>query len=284
MKRWQAVVVGLSTVGAVAQIQAGPIHIVVNRGDYPTAQAAAGDEANVCWDDGNDADDIVCTECFAAVELQKYLRKMAGDAGQSWYVIADDDEVPADGELILLGSPRTNKAVRKWAARLGINEATFDDLGPEGYVIKCAGKGDPGSADTAEASGIDLEHRRELAVKTLRERAQQCPPQSPEANGAKEDEAVPSTPARTEAPAVASQAAPGYSFEADIVTNSAMDLSIDLDLSEVVRRVAREDGDGWDLQIVEEPESFPDEFAPEPPVPLKEIWWKGERLVPLQGE
>lgn len=83
--------------------------------------------------------------------------------------------------------------------------------------------------------------------------------------------------------AVASQAAPGYSFEADIVTNNAMDLSIDLDLSEVVRRVAREDGDGWDLQIVEEPESFPDEFAPEPPVPLKEIWWKGERLVPLDA-
>lgn len=81
--------------------------------------------------------------------------------------------------------------------------------------------------------------------------------------------------------AVASQAAPGYSFEADIVTNTAMDLSIELDLSEAVRRVPKEDGDGYDLQVVEEPESFPDESAPEPPVLLKEIFWKGERLVPL---
>ena len=79
---------------------------------------------------------------------------------------------------------------------------------------------------------------------------------------------------------VASQAAEGYSFEADILTNSAMDLSIDLDLTESVRAVKRDDG-GWDMQIVEEPESFPDEFAPSPPVLLKEIWWKGERLVPL---
>lgn len=80
---------------------------------------------------------------------------------------------------------------------------------------------------------------------------------------------------------VASQAAAGYSFEADIVTNSAMDLSIDLDLTETVIRVPKEGGAGWDMQIVEEPESFPDEFAPSPPVNLKEIWWKDERLVPL---
>ena len=50
---------------------------------------------------------------------------------------------------------------------------------------------------------------------------------------------------------------------------------------ETVIRVAKEDGTGWDMQIVEEPESFPDEFAPTPPVNLKEIWWKDERLVPL---
>lgn len=82
---------------------------------------------------------------------------------------------------------------------------------------------------------------------------------------------------------VASQAAEGYGFEADILTNAAMDLSIELDLTESVRAVKREDG-GWDMQIVEEPESFPDDIAPEPPVLLKEIWWKGERLVPLADE
>ena len=83
--------------------------------------------------------------------------------------------------------------------------------------------------------------------------------------------------------AVASQAASGYTFEADIATNTAMDLSIDLDLSEPVRRVPKDDGEGYNLQVVEEPESFPDEFATVPPVLLKEIFWKGERLVPLDA-
>jgi hypothetical protein len=78
---------------------------------------------------------------------------------------------------------------------------------------------------------------------------------------------------------VASQAADGYAFEADIMTNSALDLSIDLALTEAVTAVRREDG-GWDMQIVEEPESFPDDFAASPPVPLKEIWWKDARLIP----
>lgn len=82
---------------------------------------------------------------------------------------------------------------------------------------------------------------------------------------------------------VASQAAEGYSFEADIMTNEAIDLSIDLALTEAVVAV-RNDAGGWDMQIVEEPECFPDDFAPQPPVPLKEIWWRGERLVPLRDE
>lgn len=38
-----------------------------------------------------------------------------------------------------------------------------------------------------------------------------------------------------------------------------MDSSIELDLSETVRRV-QDDGDGYDLQVVEEPESSLDEF------------------------
>lgn len=79
---------------------------------------------------------------------------------------------------------------------------------------------------------------------------------------------------------VASQAADGYSFEADIMTNSMMDLSFDLNLTEAVTAVARPDG-GWDMQIVEEPETFPDDFAPVPPALLKEIYWKDERLIPL---
>ncbi len=123
------VVIGMASLGS-----AGPIHIVVNVGDYPSAQKAAVDEGNVGWDDGKDADDIICTECFAAVELQHYLRKMTGDAGR--FGIVDDDKLPSDGALILLGNPKTNKAVAGATLKIGLTDATFAALGKEGYLIK----------------------------------------------------------------------------------------------------------------------------------------------------
>lgn len=79
---------------------------------------------------------------------------------------------------------------------------------------------------------------------------------------------------------VASHAADGYRFEADILTNTAMDLSIDIDLTEAITAVRRDDG-GWDMQIVEEPPSFDDNVTgADAPVLLKEIWWQNEPLIP----
>jgi hypothetical protein len=118
----------------VSPALAGPVHIVVNFGKYPSAEAAAIDEANVGWDDGNDADDIICTECFAAVELQRCLRKMTGDSGR--FDIVDDDKVPDDGALIILGNPRTNKLLSSGLMKLDLKEADFAGLGNEGYLIK----------------------------------------------------------------------------------------------------------------------------------------------------
>ncbi len=104
--------------------------IVVNRGEYKTAEEAANDEANVKWDDGDDADDIICTENFAALELQRYLRKLAGASGQDNYQIVDDHEVMLDADhLILIGNPRTNKAS-------ALPLAEFDGLGQEGYIVR----------------------------------------------------------------------------------------------------------------------------------------------------
>ncbi len=117
----------------VGPAPAAPIHIVVNMGDYPSAQAASDDEANIGWDDGKDADDIICTECFAAVELQQYLRKMTGDAAR--FGIVDDDKVPAEGELILIGNAKTNTCIGKHAAALNVDDA-FAATGREGFIIK----------------------------------------------------------------------------------------------------------------------------------------------------
>jgi len=127
---------------SAASAQGGAGHIVVNMGDYASAQQAATDEANVGWDDGKDADDVICTECFAAVELQRCLRKMTGDGAR--FDVVDDDKAPADGALILLGNPKTNKQVAACAMKLGLNDAAFA-VGAGGGAVG-AGWGDTGGA------------------------------------------------------------------------------------------------------------------------------------------
>lgn len=111
-----------------------PIHIIVDMGEYPSAKAASDDEANIGWDDGKDADDIICTQCFAARELQEYLRKITGDTDR--FEIYDDDKVPAEGELILLGNIETNKVIAKCAPRMGQDQAVFEACGREGFIIE----------------------------------------------------------------------------------------------------------------------------------------------------
>ena len=73
----------------------------------------------------------------------------------------------------------------------------------------------------------------------------------------------------------------GYSFDADIMDNQTVDLGIELQLSEQVKLTSREGG-GWNLEHLAEPDPlFPDD-APlvDPSALLREIWWKGEQLVP----
>jgi len=109
--------------------------LVVNLGAQPSAEAAGLGEAQVNWLDADRTDDTVCTECFAALELQRYLRKLAGRT--DGFSIVDDDSTPA-GELILVGGPGSNAASRRWAAALGVDAQHLDALGPEGYRLKTA--------------------------------------------------------------------------------------------------------------------------------------------------
>lgn len=81
---------------------------------------------------------------------------------------------------------------------------------------------------------------------------------------------------------IASSAAPGFSFEADIIDKDVIDLSIDLALSEVVTVARRVDG-GFDMEHQVEPETmFPDDLPIVDGDPtLTELWWRGERVLPL---
>ncbi|MBN2296806.1 MAG: DUF4838 domain-containing protein [Pirellulales bacterium] len=113
---------------------ADPVHIVVDCGDHSSAEKAGQAEADVDWLDGDITDDTICTQCFAACELQRILRKMTGRPDD--FTIVDDNRCPAKGELILIGGPESNVVSRRMAAGLGIDARQLGGLGRDGYFIK----------------------------------------------------------------------------------------------------------------------------------------------------
>jgi len=109
--------------------------IVVNFGTYRSPHEAGRAEAKVNWLDADTRDDTVCTEAFAALELQRYLRKMTGREDD--FPIVGDKRLP-DGALILVGGPHSNAQSHHLAPALGIDPTGLARLGPEGYRIKSA--------------------------------------------------------------------------------------------------------------------------------------------------
>lgn len=109
------------------------VQIVVNFGPYASPEAAALSEDKVNWLDADTGDDTVCSECFAAVELQSYLRKLTGRTTD--FEIVDDDAT-TQGELILVGGPASNALARKLSPALGADATSLAALGPEDYRLK----------------------------------------------------------------------------------------------------------------------------------------------------
>jgi hypothetical protein len=109
--------------------------IAVDFGRFPTAQAAAQGEEQVNWLDADRADDSACTQCFAALELQRYLRRMTGRADD--FAVTDHARVPPSGDVIVVGWPAAPGA-RALVNALGVTEDQLAPLGPEGYRIKSA--------------------------------------------------------------------------------------------------------------------------------------------------
>ncbi len=118
---------------------AGRLHaetgIVVNLGPHPSAETAGHAEAEVDWLDADTSDDTVVTECFAALELARVLRRATGRTGD--FAILDDDE-PGRGDLILVGGPASNATARRMAPAIGVNEQELARLGPQAYRIRSA--------------------------------------------------------------------------------------------------------------------------------------------------
>jgi hypothetical protein len=114
----------------------GPTHIVVNFGPHPSAQIAGHSEAQVDWLDPDTTDDTVCTECFAALELQHYLRKITGRP-EDFRIVDDDGPLP-EGDLVLVGRPARQRGPASGASHWPSTPSDSPGLGPEGYHIKSA--------------------------------------------------------------------------------------------------------------------------------------------------
>jgi hypothetical protein len=107
--------------------------IVVNCGPFSSPAIAGEAEKQVNWDDADTSDDTACTESFAALELQRCLREMTGRAND--FAIIKDDAA-SQGDLILVGGPKSNAVSRRLAPQLGLDADKLAALGPQGYCIK----------------------------------------------------------------------------------------------------------------------------------------------------
>jgi hypothetical protein len=107
--------------------------IAVNVGNYPSAEAAARAEASIDWLNAKTAEGAACTQCFAAMELQRCLRRMTGRSDD--FPIVADDKAP-DGDLIIVGGPAANAAAKGRLTELETKPQDLEDLGPEDYIIK----------------------------------------------------------------------------------------------------------------------------------------------------
>lgn len=108
----------------VASVAAwGKVTIVVNRGPFDSIEEAACGEATVDFWDADRTDDRACTECFAAVELKRFLARVTA-LDDSDIVLAGVDSMPA-GDVFLLGSAASNPLVAPYARDIKTDESFF---------------------------------------------------------------------------------------------------------------------------------------------------------------
>ncbi len=110
------------------------IKIVVGHGGYADALQASTAQHTINWWDTTDTNAVVCTECFAAVQLRMYLCKIAGvdvDNHKVFPIVSDDHK--HQGDQILIGNQKTNSEIRR------LNNSSYNttiaELSPEGCHV-----------------------------------------------------------------------------------------------------------------------------------------------------
>jgi len=92
-----------------------PVTIVVNPGPFATVEEAAAGEAQVDWWDDNPRDDGACTECFAAVELRRFLAACI-DRRENDIRLTEPGRLPKKGYVFMLGNRKSNPEITSFDA------------------------------------------------------------------------------------------------------------------------------------------------------------------------
>jgi hypothetical protein len=115
-----------------AQGQDMAIYIIANPGPFDSIEQAAVSENKVNFWDGNYEDDDASTECFAAIELRRFLAACTGipaaNIQLSW-----TKEIPKNGYVFVIGNRKSNSLVGSLPAK-GDSSPAFTT--PESFRIR----------------------------------------------------------------------------------------------------------------------------------------------------
>ena len=128
---------------ALAQAGHSLFTIVVNQGDFASAEEASAASNKVDWFGSDPTSATVCTESFAATELRHYLCALTGlDANDpTQFPIRGDREAVA-GNVIIVGNELSNRQCAAYKAELGFAREGSLFPGVEGFRIRTIRQGD----------------------------------------------------------------------------------------------------------------------------------------------
>lgn len=90
------------------------VTVIVNSGPFSSIEQAAAGEETVDWWDENLSDDRACTECFAAMELLRFLPSCSVIPENALQVQAPE-KLPQTGDVILVGSGFSNPLIASYS-------------------------------------------------------------------------------------------------------------------------------------------------------------------------
>jgi hypothetical protein len=110
----QQLTVGLITIflGMAASVfsSSADVTILANPGPFSSVEQAATGEEQVDWRDANLSDDRACTECFAAMELRRFL-PLCSTVAENDIRLQSPGKLPQSGDVILFGSLVSNPLI-----------------------------------------------------------------------------------------------------------------------------------------------------------------------------